>query len=412
MHQIEADGIIEPEAAQTLMASKKERILKQYPPRQAADGSWYVNIRFAPGPNGRKAIRKGSKETLEKAIIEFVGENLKPKEKKGTHLRLNYKDAFERWIRAQQYRNKNTEGRNRREYRRFFEKFELGREIAKMDIRAITSFQIEQFMSQAIQEYDLTARKALENYRMFFEFVYRQAVVDRVVKPDENPCTYIIENRFLQFGRSESDRKEESRTIDPDTMSILDKAIRKDHERKEDYMPPYACELAFLTGMRVGELSGLTWDHIDIDKGAIYIVQSMKYDLATKEYYISSTKNKKKRVFPITDDIRELLERIMSIQDKYGKTENYVFSTAKKASTNKQLSDYLMNKRKQYGITIPVSIHAARRTLNSNMAAQGVSVDLRASLLGHIPRVNETNYTYDLVSLEEKTKVVAKAGKR
>ena len=196
-------------------------------------------------------------------------------------------------------------------------------------------------------------------------------------------------------------------------MSILDIAIRKDHERKEDYMPPYACELAFLTGMRVGELSGLTWDHIDMDKGAIYIVQSMKYDWATKEYYISSTKNKKNRVFPITDDIRELLERIMSIQDKYGKTGNYVFSTAKKASTNKQLSDYLMNKRKQYGITIPVSIHAARkRTLNSNMAAQGVSVDLRASLLGHIPRVNETNYTYDLVSLEEKTKVVAKAGKR
>ena len=80
---------IEPEAAQMLMASKKERILKQYPPRQAANGSWYVNIRFAPGPNGRKVIRKGSKETLEKAIIEFVGENLKPKEKKGTHLRLS-----------------------------------------------------------------------------------------------------------------------------------------------------------------------------------------------------------------------------------------------------------------------------------------------------------------------------------
>ena len=80
--------------------------------------------------------------------------------------------------------------------------------MAKMDIRAITSFQIEQFMSQAIQEYDLTARKALENYRMFFEFVYRQAVVDRVVKPDENPSVHISSKIDSSSSEgSESDRK-------------------------------------------------------------------------------------------------------------------------------------------------------------------------------------------------------------
>ena len=410
LRQLEADGIIDTEAVQLLMADKKARILKQYPPRQAADGSWYANIRFAPGPDGRKVIRKGSKEALEKAIVEFVGEHIP--EEKSACVKCKYKDIFERWIQAQQYKNKNTEERNRREYRRFFEKLELGRKIAEMDVGEITASHIEKMMSTAIREYNLTIRKAVEDYRMFFELVYRQAIVDRVIKPDANPCSYIIENRFLQYGRSESDREEASRTIDTNTLHIIDEAIRKDHERKEDYMPPYACELALLTGMRVGELGGLTWDNIDMEKGIIYIEQSLKFDAETKGYYLSSTKNKKKRVFPITDDIRELLERISSVQGKYGKKDNYVFSNGKRVPTNKQLSDYLMNKKKQYGIEIPVSIHAARRTLNSTMAAQGVSVDLRASLLGHIPRVNEMNYTYDLVSLEEKTKVVAKAGKR
>lgn len=77
-----------------------------------------------------------------------------------------------------------------------------------------------------------------------------------------------------------------------------------------------------------------------------------------------------------------------------------------------QIRNYLQNKRQQYKIVQPVSIHAARRTLNSRMAAQGVPTFTRASLLGHIPYVNENNYTYDMISMDQKRKMVANAGKR
>ena len=195
-------------------------------------------------------------------------------------------------------------------------------------------------------------------------------------------------------------------------MSLLDRAAQKDHNLKEDYMPPFAYELASLTGMRVGELAGLMWENIDFENGVIDIVQSQKYNEATKKYYISDTKNKKKRKLPITDDIREVLNRIQRVQKKYGSTGDYVFSNGKGFSTNRQLSDYLQNKKQQYKITQPISVHAQRRTLNSNMAAQGVSASVRATILGHIPRTNQNNYTYDLIPMDQKREMIANAGKR
>ena len=358
-------------------------------------------------------LRKASRTDLESAIIDFVGLHTQD-EVSGIVKRkdYHYKSVFERWIQAQQYKNKNTEERNKREFRRFFERLEIGRELAQTDIRLITASHIEQLMTVAIQTYDLSVRKALEDYRMFFESVYRQAVADVLIKPDKNPCLFVLQNRFLQFGRKESEIENDERIIDSDTMDLLDKAAQKDHEKKEDYMPPYAYELAALTGMRSGELGGLMWRNIDFENGVIHVVQSQKFDESTRTYYIDDTKNRKKRAFPITKDIRDVLTRIQKVQEKYGKTGDYVFSTKHGSSTNRQISDYLQNKRLQYKISQPVSIHAERRTLNSRMAAQGVSTAMRASLLGHTPRVNQRNYTYDMMSMAEKLEVVAKAGKR
>ena len=57
------------------------------------------------------------------------------------------------------------------------------------------------------------------------------------------------------------------------------------------------------------------------------------------------------------------------------------------------------------------SIHAIRRTLNSNLRSNGVPVTVAAALLGHTERVNEENYTYDVSSIHEKMKIIEAAGK-
>lgn len=59
-----------------------------------------------------------------------------------------------------------------------------------------------------------------------------------------------------------------------------------------------------------------------------------------------------------------------------------MFSTSEKIANNKQISDYMRNKKIQYNIEQPISIHAQRRTLNSKMENQGVSDAVRDSLVG------------------------------
>ena len=52
------------------------------------------------------------------------------------------------------------------------------------------------------------------------------------------------------------------------------------------------------------------------------------------------------------------------------------------------------------------SIHAIRRTFNSNLKCNGVSTTVASSLLGHTERVNEQNYTYDVTGMAEKIAVI------
>lgn len=72
-------------------------------------------------------------------------------------------------------------------------------------------------------------------------------------------------------------------------------------------MTVYAVELIILTGMRVGELSALTWDNIRFDEKYILINSSEKYNRLTKSYFIDKTKTGKERYVPIFPEIESLL---------------------------------------------------------------------------------------------------------
>lgn len=57
------------------------------------------------------------------------------------------------------------------------------------------------------------------------------------------------------------------------------------------------------------------------------------------------------------------------------------------------------------------SIHAIRRTLNSNLRCIGVPVTIAAAILGHTEEVNEKNYTYDVSSMQKKAEYIEMASK-
>ncbi|MDD7219570.1 MAG: tyrosine-type recombinase/integrase, partial [Clostridia bacterium] len=165
------------------------------------------------------------------------------------------------------------------------------------------------------------------------------------------------------------------------------------------------------TGMRVGELSGLKWEDINFLDDTITVCRSEKYSRLKKEYYISTTKNDKVRILPLTKEMKDVLRRVKKKEMEGGYLCEFVFSNEKGRVHARTISDCARNNTMTEEFVNTKSIHAIRRTLNSNLRCEGVPTPIAASILGHVEKVNENNYTYDVSSMDTKRGYIEKAGK-
>ena len=78
----------------------------------------------------------------------------------------------------------------------------------------------------------------------------------------------------------------------------------------------YLFQIALYTGMREGELLGLTWDCVDFAHGTILVKQQLQREHKTGgEYHLLPTKNGKKRVVPMAPSVARLFELQKARQD-------------------------------------------------------------------------------------------------
>ena len=89
-------------------------------------------------------------------------------------------------------------------------------------------------------------------------------------------------------------------------------------------------EFQIITGTRRGELPPLTWN--DVDKDGVRITQS-QISHENDFYIVGHTKNYRKRKFPMTADLQNLLERIKEMHDKYYLNSNFLFPADTKNGT-------------------------------------------------------------------------------
>ena len=71
-----------------------------------------------------------------------------------------------------------------------------------------------------------------------------------------------------------------------------------------DHPHEYIYIITLFTGLREGEILGLTWDCIDFDRGLMTVKQQLRRQQAKGgKYYISTPKNSKKRVIALPDTV-------------------------------------------------------------------------------------------------------------
>lgn len=346
---------------------------------QGKDTRWKTRL-----PNG-KMIAKKRKEDLEKVIIQYYSAP------------LTFDDLYHHWRKFQdQMVSDNTAYKYDTDYRRYYQ----DTAFSKMDITKITEENVKVFIRTTVGRLNL-CKSACKTLFGYTNNVFKSAMINHYIS--ENPMQYLSPKFFYQYCTEKKKSKDKILVLDKD-MVLLCEQLQEDYKNQPEYIPSYAVELAILTGMRVGEIAALTWD--SISKDGILINKSEKYNRKTNTYFIDATKNKKERLFPMCNEISNLLDKVKKAELQNGYICEWVFANEDGRVHAPVISSCIKNKCRQLGIE-ERGIHALRKTFNSKIRNIGVAPTVAATLLGHSVEVNQKYYTFDVTSNDEKKEIVS-----
>lgn len=374
--------------------NNRQKYLKEHPYSVwlGKDGFWHS---YLPKGEGRQAIKKKTQEDIETSIINFYKQQDKSNE--------CFKQRWDCWITRQRNcgRSENTILKYQSDYKRFFK----GYDIENKCIKEIDDEYLCAFIKQLLADKPISKR-ALKDLFGYTNGLFIKSIKDGLIR--ENPCNFIDLPIFYKYCADVT--KDASRRVlkNGESEAVI-KNIKEKKLRSDDMIPGYLVELSLCTGMRVGEIAGLKWSDIDYENEVINIVRSEKQNKKTKEYYLANTKNDKKRVFPLIDTIKEILEELKHEQIRMGCLSEFIACNQKGKINVNNLSKYGNRWTKTDKCAEGYSIHAIRRTLNSNLRCSGVSATVASALLGHSEKVNELNYTVDITTIQDKIELVKSA---
>lgn len=115
-----------------------------------------------------------------------------------------------------------------------------------------------------------------------------------------NPMQYVV----MRHKKEETDLFADETATDRDKVKPLSfemyrKLIEQLGKRSGDAILPV--QIAYFTGLRLGEVAGLTWQDINLEEQYLTVRRSIRYNGATHKHEIGPTKWKKIRVVDFGD---------------------------------------------------------------------------------------------------------------
>ena len=384
---ITIDDVMNSENKEELMATIIDTI-HRYTITHTNDGRYTTYVTDMTKPNGRRQVRRKSKTELYNYLLEFYGisGNLKD---------ITFAELYDEWI---SYKRRYVDVPNRkrsispstiRRYERDFEKYIQDTELARMSIQKITTHKLQLLVTDMIENSKMN-EKCVGNILGYISQAFSYAKRSEYIH--SNPTENLDKALLLSMCVYTPPKADSDRVLTINELARLREAILRHEQESPLYMPDYAIELAILTGMRVGEISALHWT--DIDSVFIHIDYSEhRLDYADKkcELVIGEPKNGKHRIVPITDDIRNLLNKIRALGIQ--SSDRFIFVRQDGTRyTAHDISCAVDRRASEAGIK-KTSIHGIRRTVSSQLNTVLSQKDV-ASMLGHSERVNERHYNY------------------
>lgn len=350
-----------------------------------SDGSYHTNVPDNTKKNGRRAIKRKTKESVEDAIVEYY---------KDFETEPTFEIVFKKWIESKlKYGEieKQTANRYETDFYRFFSN------INHCKIRFFSESDLEDFIKTSIHEKNLTA-KGWSNLRLLINGMFKYA--------KKQGYTQISITHFM--GDLDLSKKSFRRNTKTSEESVFtDAEINKIMGYINSVEPSVinlGVVLAFQAGLRAGELSALKWSDL---KGNILSVNKTEIRYKDEEgHYVFSVRGFTKgeighRKVVLTDIGVEAIKRAHML-NPFGE---YLFMENGERIKGKAFTVKIEKICRYVGIK-PRSIHKARKTYGTKLLNAGLNEKIIENQMGHTDIETTKGYYWFNNSTEDEIKML------
>lgn len=352
------------------MPAKKRRDAGSGTIRLRADGRWEGRYTVGYDPETGKQLTHSVYAKTKREVRDKLNKTLTDIQE-GTYIEptsITVGEWLDTWL--QEYKI-NLRQETRASYEMHI-RIHLKPVLGKLRLSKLTTHQIQHLYNSLVTERGLSP-KTVKNVHGALHGALEQAKINGYLRinPSEGTTLPKVE-------------KEELRIMDANDVSVFLRAIEGD----EYELPLF---VALFTGLRQGELLGLTWDCVDFEKGTILINKQHHRAKGEKEYHFSPLKNSRPRSLTVASAVMDALREQQRRQQAWAEAagcawdnyENLVFTT--------QLGRYINNKTLWMNFKRIVSslgmpelrFHDLRHTFSINSLQAGDDIKTVQENLGH-----------------------------
>lgn len=342
---------------------------------------------------------------------------------------ITYREKDNSWQYIISY--KDNDGKWKQKSKQGFEKNRIGKQAAKDAAEeALKSLKESFYLNSPVELRDITfsefGSKYINHTKMYREYktvqstqtvlnkftdlndlkvteitsVDIQKVVDKLTKEGLNPNTikYYLKKLTIIFNSAKNESKiiaaVPTKNIKVNKSKEISKRALTEFEVSDLLKKLKGSKYYFLvyitinTGMRIGEVLGLTWNNIDFTNNEIHVVRQWK-KLKDGTFNFGELKSKNsKRKIPISKDTADVLNKPRSVTYFDNRVLEFKNKDNVIAGVNRAI--------KKCGYDI--SIHELRHTYASKLVANGLDFKTVAYILGH--DIQQTIKTYSHINAD------------
>ena len=369
------------------------------------EGYWYTKL------EGKVMVKAKTKQMLyEKLYDHYYGK-----------MAFTVKNIFDEAIDEK----KCTENLKEQTIKRYYNSFNqlFTDDFKNKEIASISDLYLKKYTQQLVNQNEkpLTKKQYLA-YKGILNIIFGYSLRNGIIT--DNPVDKIKNKVYLKSCNTAKPVSADKIFSEEEIQLLINEVRRRMALPKwTDYYPlGFALIFSSLTGCRVGELCAVKWADIDEKRRVIHFhAQQTVYLKKGHIHYIydNHTKNEKGlsqegRLFPLYDEVYNLLKEIREKQTKYNITSEYIFCLRSgDCLTVHNYTKFLRRICQRVGLSV-TNNHAFRMGLNSNVLIPcGFTAVERAEMLGHSVETNLENYSFVKKDyLQNATEILSKASQK